>query len=284
MEVLRGDLRIYFEVVGHGPRLLLFNGSGASIETSRLIIDRLASEFEVAVHDQRGLGRTGLPPSGSTGRMSDYAADGAAVLDEMGWPVAAILGISFGGMVAQEFAVTWPERVSRLALLCTSAGGGGGSSYPLHELWSLPPEERVKTRLHILDTRFSAKWLRAHPSDQLLVDFIEARELRDRTPDEARGLAAQLGARSQHDVWDRLQRITCPTLVACGHFDGIAPPANSEAIASRITGSILKCYEGGHAFIAQDPDAWPDALAFFKGADGERVESPSRSDRLGSEA
>ena len=275
MQVLRGDLRIYFEVVGHGPRLLFFNGSGASIETSRLIVDRLASDFEVAVHDQRGLGRTGLPTSGTAFGMGDYAADGAAVLDEIGWPVAAVLGISFGGMVAQEFAVTWPERVSRLALLCTSAGGDGGSSYPLHELLPLPPEERTRVRLHNLDTRFSAEWLAAHPSDQLLVDFMEDRELGNRTSDEARGLAAQLESRSRHDVWGRLGRVTCPTFVACGRFDGLAPPANSEAIASRIDDSILRCYQGGHAFIAQDPEALPEIIAFLSATSASKGHLPA---------
>jgi pimeloyl-ACP methyl ester carboxylesterase len=66
--------------------------------------------------------------------MASYAADGAALLDHAGWTTARVFGISFGGMVAQELAVTWPDRVERLALLCTSPGGEGGSSYPLHEL------------------------------------------------------------------------------------------------------------------------------------------------------
>ncbi len=184
--------------------------------------------------------------------------------------MAAVLGISFGGMVAQEFAVTWPERVSRLALLCTSAGGGGGSSYPLHQLAALAPEERAAAQLHNLDTRFTPEWLAAHPSDRLLVEFVQSREQNGRTPEEARGLAAQLEARAQHDVWDRLHRITCPTLVACGQFDGLAPPANSEAIASRIPGSILKRYQGGHAFIAQDPAARPEIAAFLKAGEPPR--------------
>ena len=54
------------------------------------------------------------------------------------------MGVSFGGMVAQELAVTWPERVERLALLCTSPGGAGGASYPLHELAALPEAERER--------------------------------------------------------------------------------------------------------------------------------------------
>jgi len=73
----------------------------------------------------------------------------------------------------------------------------------------------------------------------------------------------QLEARSRHDVCDRLGAITCPTLVACGRFDGIAPPVNGEAIAARVADAQLRLYEGGHAFFAQDPAALPDVISFL---------------------
>ena len=77
--------------------------------------------------------------------MADFADDAAALLDAVGWDDCLVLGISFGGMVAQEVAIRHPERVRRLVLACTSAGGEGGASYPLHELVDLSPEERVGT-------------------------------------------------------------------------------------------------------------------------------------------
>ncbi len=70
--------------------------------------------------------------------MADYAADALALLDAVGWDTCRVVGVSFGGMVAQELAVTAPERVERLALCCTSPGGVGGASYPLQELAALP--------------------------------------------------------------------------------------------------------------------------------------------------
>ena len=82
-----------------------------------------AKRFDVVAHDQRGLGRTEIPPTPYT--MADYAADAMALVDHVGWDRCRVVGISFGGMVAQEIAVTWPERVERLALLCTSPGGAG---------------------------------------------------------------------------------------------------------------------------------------------------------------
>ena len=258
-----GDLDIQYELLGEGPRLLVFNGSGATIASARLLIDFLARSFEVLVHDQRGLGRTGLPSSPDGFTMAAYAADGAALLDHVGWASARVFGISFGGMVAQEFAVTWPERVERLALLCTSPGGEGGSSYPLHELDDLAPKVRARVMLRNLDTRFSLWWLSSHPRDRALVRQARARQASPTTPDQLEGARLQLQARSHHDVWSRLQRISCPTLVACGRYDGLAPPSNSEAIASRIPRSELHCYEGGHLFVAQDPRALPEIAAFL---------------------
>ena len=64
---------------------------------------------------------------------------------------------------------------------------------------------------------------------------------------------------------DRLSRITCPTLVAYGRYDGIAPPENSEAIAARVSGAELRAYDGGHVFFVQDAAALPDVMAFLAG-------------------
>jgi 3-oxoadipate enol-lactonase len=252
---------LYYERMGAGPRLLLFNGSGSSIETSRPMIDVFASQFDVAVHDQRGLGGTTIPPGPYL--MADYAADAAALLDHLGWDTCRVVGISFGGMVAQEFAVTWPERVERLALLCTSPGGPDGSSFPLHTLADLPEDERIATSLRILDTRFSAEWFADHPRDRQLVDLLATSRSAPKTDEQLRGEAAQLEARSHHDVRDRLGRVACPTFVAAGRFDGIAPVANAELIAAGLPGAGLHIYEGGHAFLAQDSAAFPEILTFL---------------------
>jgi pimeloyl-ACP methyl ester carboxylesterase len=252
---------VYFERDGNGPRLLFLNGSGATIETSALLIAPFRDRFSVLVHDQRGLGRSEIPPGPYS--MADYAADAVALLDHVGWPTARIVGVSFGGMVAQELAVTWPARVERLALVCTSAGGGAGSSYPLHELADRTESERAEVGRRILDTRFDAAWLAEHPSDRALADAMASRRSAPKSPEQLRGEREQLLARSLHDVASRLDALTCPTLVAGGRYDGIAPPANSEAIAAGIPGAELRLYEGGHAFFAQDRAALPDILRFL---------------------
>jgi pimeloyl-ACP methyl ester carboxylesterase len=261
--VRAGNADIYYERRGSGPPLLFCNGSGATLESAKLLIDAFVERFDVVAHDQRGLGRTGVPDGPYT--MADYGADALAVIDDVGWETCRMFGVSFGGMVAQEVAVTAPERIERLALACTSPGGVGGASYPLHELADLPVAERAGVGVRLLDTRFTSEWLNEHPRDKALIDFRAKQATAPRTPEQMRGENEQLQARSHHDVCDRLGRITCPTLVASGRYDGIAPLANSEAIVSRVPNAELRVYEGGHAFFIQDRAALPEIIDFLAG-------------------
>jgi len=258
---VREDISINYQITGSGPRLLFFNGSGATLETSALLIRALSSVCEVLAHDQRGLGHTTIPDGPYT--MSQYAQDAAALLDHVGWKTSLVVGISFGGMVAQEFAVTYPRRVTQLVLMCTSAGGAGGSSYPLHTLGSLPVNDRAKKIIELTDTRFTQQWLQDHPTDAEIVRAIQERSSILKSKSQIKGEVLQLGARAGHNVADRLHLVACPTFVAAGRFDGIAPVSNSEAIVEEISQATLRVYEGGHSFLMQDRNAIRDIRTFL---------------------
>jgi 3-oxoadipate enol-lactonase len=260
--ITANGIDLYYERSGIGPRTLFLNGSGSTLETSALLIAPFAERLDVVAHDQRGLGRTQIPPGPYS--MADYAADALALMDAVGWDRCRIVGVSFGGMVAQELAVSAPERIERLALCCTSPGGSGGASYPLQDLAAMPVPERTALATKLLDTRFDNDWLASHPADQGLARMMaERRADTAKTAEQLRGEAEQLAARARHDVCDRLHRIACPTLVAGGRYDGIAPAANSEAIAARVAGADLRMYDGGHAFFAQDGRALPEIVEFL---------------------
>jgi 3-oxoadipate enol-lactonase len=255
---------LYYEVAGSGARLLLISGTGGDLRAPPSVFDGpLAELFEIAAYDQRGLGRSSVPPGPYT--MADYAADAAGLLDVLDWGDALVMGISFGGMVAQELALRHPARVRRLVLACTSSGGDGGASYPLHELAALAEDDRIARQLELADTRYDALWRARHPEEwTALASLLRARAaVGNDEPGRAEGAAWQLDARRRHDTWDRLDRITCPTLVCGGVYDGIAPPANAERLASAISGATLQMFDGGHLFLLQDRAAWPAITAFL---------------------
>jgi 3-oxoadipate enol-lactonase len=254
-----GELSVWYERRGTGRPVLFISGTGGDLRTKPSVFDGPLGKtpgLDVVAYDQRGLGQTSKPDAPY--EMQDYADDAAGLLDHLGWETCAVIGVSFGGMVAQELAIRHGARVDRLALVCTSAGGAGGSSFPLHELVDLREDEKLAKQLAVSDTRFDEAWQAANPDDAAKV-FDTMRARATVTDDGAR---AQLDARSRHDTYDRLPQIACPTLVAAGRYDGIAPVANSEAIASQIPGATLEVFDGGHLFLLQDRAAWPRIVDF----------------------
>lgn len=255
---------LHCERNGSGPQLLYCNGSGATLDSVRPLLHMLASRFDVLAFDYRGMG--GSPPVTEPYTMADLAGDVAGLLDTVGWTRTALAGLSFGGMVAQEFAVTFPERVERLALLATSPGGAF-PSYPLDELAGLPAEERAAKSLQLTDRRWTPEWLAEHRGDAVLAAGLAqdgAGHGGPATEEQARGRLLQLGARKGHDVLDRLHLVSCPTFVGSGSYDDIAPVANGRAIVERVSDATLHVYDGGHLFLVQDPAAWPDVAAFLE--------------------
>lgn len=253
---------LHYERLGSGPRVVYCNGSGATLRAVRPLLRTLASRCEVLAFDYRGMGASA--PVTEPYTMSDLAADVAELLDSVGWDRTALAGLSFGGMVAQEFAVTFPQRVERLALLATSPGGAF-ASYPLEELAGLPTAERRERSLLLTDRRWSPDWLAAHPVEAALAAGFAATHDESESEGAARGRRLQLQARKGHDVLDRLHWVNCPTLVGSGRYDDIAPMANGQAIVDRIAEAQLRVYDGGHAFLVQDSSAWPDLLDFLTG-------------------
>jgi 3-oxoadipate enol-lactonase len=262
-----GTVTVYFEQDGEGERLLFISGTGGDLRNKPSVFDSpLGAHFEVLAYDQRGLGQTSVPDGPYT--MADYADDAAVLLDELEWSSCLVFGISFGGMVAQEFAIRYPHLVRRLVLACTSSGGAGGASIPFDELATLEGEARATRQIEMMDDRWDDARRESHADEWKMMVAAMSGHLRqdDQSAEAAKGAALQLDARRHHDTWDRLGQIACPTLVCGGRYDGIAPPKNSENLASRIPDAELALFEGGHAFLFQDPTANPRILEFLQAA------------------
>jgi 3-oxoadipate enol-lactonase len=264
------DLKMYYEIRGTGPRLLAITGTGGDLRHTPNIFDApIARYFEVLSYDQRGLGRTSRPDIPYT--MADFAADANALLDALEWNRCFVMGISFGGMVAQELALRYSDRVERLVLACTSSGGAGGASYPLHELADLPIEDYARRILELSDTRRDAAWQATHPAQFRALFDLTLAGLRVGADEPGRsiGVRRQLEARALHNTYDRLPALRIPVYLCGGRYDGIVTPANLETMQKQIPGARLELFEGGHLFFMQDPRAFDRIISFLRGEPGD---------------
>jgi 3-oxoadipate enol-lactonase len=254
-----GDVTIAYELLGDpdAPRLVHVSGSGSDLRRKPRVADTaLVEHFQVLAYDHRGLGRSTAGPHRPT--MAEFGHDLLRLLDHVGWDRCFAVGVSFGGMVLQEAAVSAPWRFPKLVLACTSAGGQGGASYPLHELIDLAPEDRRHRWVDALDTRNSDPDRHA-----AVLSVIEAMEAARESPAQTSGEVAQLLARRDHDTWHRLPALTMPVLIAAGRHDGIAPPANQETMASQLAEPTIEWFDGGHGFFFEDRRAYPTIIDFL---------------------
>lgn len=256
-------LDIYFERSGEGAPLLFISGTGGDLRNKPNQFDGpLAKAFDLVSHDQRGLGRSDKPDRPYS--MADYADDAAGLMAHLGWDQAHVVGVSFGGMVAQELALRYPGRIERLVLACTSPGGAGGASYPFHEIEHLTGEARAKHLIPISDTRRDAAWVAANPETYAQLVALGSADPFADEPGRRQGAHRQLEARKDHDTWERLGDIKAPTLIAAGRYDGVALPETQEKMAARIPHATLRFFEGGHLFMLQDRAAAPAMVEFLK--------------------
>lgn len=248
------DVDIYYETGGQGPRILFISGTGGDLRIRPNVFDSpLAACREILTFDQRGLGQTRAPEVPYS--MADYADDAAALLQALQWQQVAVMGVSFGGMVAQELGLRHPDLVAKLVLACTSSGGTGGASFPLQELDSLAADERFARQLALADLRRDEAWRNAN--QERWEGLLEMARTSRRDDRNIEGAQRQLIARAGHDCWERLPELAMPVLLAGGEYDGIAPVANMTAIAQQVEQAQLRFFAGGHLFLIQDKTAYP---------------------------
>src|SRR4051794_31167785 len=195
--------RLYFERHGRGEPLLLITGFTISSAVFEPVLDLYTRRFECIVYDNRGSGRSSAPLITS---MPELAADAAGLLQALGLGSAHVYGLSIGGMIAQELAIRFPERVRGLILGATTPGGPRAVLPAAGELAALGGA--IARRRSLADALFSPAFRRDHPDRvrALLPYFARHRA----TP---RGVWAHWWATVYHDTVSRLGRIQAPTLV-----------------------------------------------------------------------
>jgi len=245
--------RIYFEEHGNGFPLLLINGLGSDHSEWLHQIPAFAPRFRVVVFDNRGTGKSDVPPGPYT--TAEMADDAAALLRFLGIEKSHVLGVSFGGMIAQEVALRHPGRVEGLVLGCTGPGGelAVRPSPEAMAVFASAGSGDAETDLRrMLPFLYTDACIRERPEE---VEGFVRRRLGSPTPPE--GYAAQLSAAVTHDASSRLGEIRARTLVITGDADRLVHWENSLRMAGRIPNAKLVVLPGApHRLFAETADAF----------------------------
>jgi 3-oxoadipate enol-lactonase len=258
-----GDIEICLGIAGSGPPLLFLGGTGWDLRAiPNPLLSPLTDHFTVALFDQRGQGRTSKPCGPYS--MTGYAQDALAVANWLGWDAPFLVGYSFGGMVAQEYAIRFPKRLRKLVLAATTSGGQGGSSYPVHELLDLQAEDRARQGLRASDRRFAPLEAACpHKAEAMVQKRMRSQTRFMHEENALQGLRSQLEARKHHNSFDRLGSIARPTLVLAGKDDLQAPIDAQQRMADSIPNARLEQVEGAHNFIFESDLAYQRITSFF---------------------
>jgi pimeloyl-ACP methyl ester carboxylesterase len=253
-----GSINIYYEVHGEGEPLVMINGAGGSVDWIRRLIPTYSREYRLVLFDNRGAGQTDKPDRGYT--TATMADDLAGLLDALGIGSAHVRGVSFGGMIAQEFALRHSTRVKSLILMVTSCGGSQAIKPPsahMADIQQLPPKEGTEALLRWFIT---GDFIDKNPKffQQLVIFALEH-------PIDPDCLARHTDAIKHHDTYDRLPEIRVPTLVLAGDADTVIPVENAQILASRIPDAELVILKNaGHMLIEAAQEADRITLDFLK--------------------
>jgi 3-oxoadipate enol-lactonase len=245
-----GDINIYYEVHGKGEPLVNIPGAGSTMDGFYRHIPVYARKYRLVAYDPRGAGRSDAPDIPYTTEM--MADDLAGLLDAIGIDSAHILGASMGGMIAQQFALRYPQRVRSLILACTKFGGPHEIPVDAEilEYWEHPkqlsPEDSIMQSLRL---QMSQEFVDKNPG---LIKQIITKALESPPPVNPQSGMRQVQAIIGHDTYDRLPEIKAPTLVIHGDADRMSPVGNAKILASRIPNAELVILKKmGHAFMIE---------------------------------
>jgi 3-oxoadipate enol-lactonase len=252
-------LDIHYRVTGEGAEtVLLVNGVGDDLEGWAMQVGALvAAGLRVVTFDNRGVGRTSLPPGPYSSH--DMAADTKALADALGLTAFHLVGVSMGGLIAQEYALSYPADLRSVVLANTYAKPDAytcaafGAWGQIAEAGGMPLMMRQQA-----PWVFSPAFYDAHP-DQLAAILAEM----ERSPQPAQAFAAQIAALLTHDSAERLGSLHTPALVIAADDDIIIRLSLSHRLFEELPRGTWAIVPGGHAAFVENPDPWNRAVIEF---------------------
>jgi 3-oxoadipate enol-lactonase len=247
-------IKIHYDLQGEGIPLVLIAGLGYPAWQWQRMLPYLTRQLRVITFDNRGVGETDKPPGPYTASL--LAEDTLALLDALGIASAVVMGHSMGGFIAQQLALTYPARISKLILSATNFGGPHHVPVTPEAMLVLSdmtsdPITRFKNGLVVSTAPGFAE---RHP--EIIQEWLDWRIAH---PIDPAGYQAQmaigLGLISEQASFEnKLARIKAPTLILFGEHDKVVPPANAKLLADRIPVSTTVILpDAGHFFPMEVP-------------------------------
>lgn len=246
------DVNIYYEITGEGPALVLLHGWTGNHKWWKEQVPFFSKNYKVITLDHRGHGESDKPRSGYS--MQVFTEDLYRVLNELRIDRAIIAGHSMGGMIAQLFCLSYPEKVGGLVLVDTSSNGMGVISFE-DVLVSIQTQG-----FESFTEQFFCPALFASGISEEIINWTKSEILK--TPQHAVEEAAK--AMSKYDVTDQLPKIKVPTLIIHGNQDFAIDLKMAKMLHEKISNSRLKVIDGaGHCTMLEKPDEFNKIVLEF---------------------
>ena len=236
---VRTGVQLHYEISGAGEPLLLIMGTSGSIGLWGGLVERLAESYQVIAFDNRGLGGSDRGEGEIT--VASLAEDAVALLEALDVPAAHVVGWSLGSAMAQEMALSHPDRLRSIVLYSTWARASGFQRSVMAAL-RLPYAIRdMPSALAVAGLAFSPEALDAPEFADSVAAMLPAFPQDDA---QMQVTTEQWDADLAHDSLDRLPGITTPTLVVVGEQDLLTPPAQGRQVAEAIAGARFELLTG----------------------------------------
>ncbi|HXQ00065.1 MAG TPA: alpha/beta hydrolase [Solirubrobacteraceae bacterium] len=247
-----GEIELSYDRAGEGPPLLLIMGmSGTKHHWGESLLEQLQRDFDTIVYDHRDAGdstRTGQPFT-----IADLAEDAAGLLGALDIDSAHVMGISMGGMIAQELVLSKPDRVRSLTLGCTYCGGSGSALTSEGVMKKLAEAMTSGDRERAIRAAWEVNVSPSFATEEDAWARFRATGMRYGLPVEV--IMRQMQAIAGHDTSARLPEVRTPTLVVHGTLDELLPVQNGHMIAGLIPDARLEIFDDiAHMFFLEQPD------------------------------
>ncbi|MFQ5641470.1 MAG: alpha/beta fold hydrolase [bacterium] len=259
--VRSNGINLHYEMSGTGPTLILIEGLGVATWLWERQVPDFSKHFTTVVYDNRGVGKSDKP-SGQYS-ISMMADDLAGLMEALAISKAHILGVSLGGFIAQDFALRYPDKVDRLVLVSTSAGGPdhvpmSPETFAMFLATDSDPRRLLRKKLALA---YTESYLQNEDIDHLI-------DLRLENPQPQHAYHAQIAAGVSFNLSEQVEDITAPTLISAATKDLVVPILNAYNLHKKIPNSQLIIYEDlGHQFFVESPRRFNrDVIEFLTGS------------------